>query len=73
MEIRGNHERGIRYLNAAKKVASVARFLDQQEAELVRRTADRLTEIGLEKIVRGARDIAALLARQTQAPSNDQG
>ena len=73
MEVQGSHEKGIRYLNAAKKMASIARFLDQQEAELVRRTADRLTEVGLAKVVRGAREIAALLAERLPAPSNDQG
>ena len=36
MEVTGSHERGLRYLQAAKRLTSVARLLDDGDAAEVR-------------------------------------
>lgn len=74
MEVTNSHERGIRYLTAAKKTVAIGRFLDEDDAAMMRRAADRLTEVGLGLIVKGAREMAALLKeRTTSGSANDQG
>lgn len=62
MEARGgDHAKGIRYLTAAKKLTVIARQVDEDEAAYLRRTADRLTERGIDLIVKSAREMAALV------------
>ena len=74
MEVAGAHEKGLRYLQAAKRLTSVARLLDDDDATEMRLLTDKLIQKGLKQIMDGARELAVLIReRRASDSANDQG